>query len=87
MSPQLFLPLAFVALLNFTVPAHAYIDPGTGSIFLQLVLSGGAGLWIAVRQFAKHRKPFNRVWRPRSAATEEAKRNLPTDAPKQSELS
>jgi hypothetical protein len=42
--------LSFVALLLLLArPAHAYIDPTAGSLMLQLVLGGLAGLGIAVR--------------------------------------
>jgi len=30
-------------------PAHAYLDPASGSMLVQLVLGGAAGLAIAVR--------------------------------------
>jgi hypothetical protein len=42
--------LSWVALLLLLAnPAHAYIDPTTGSMVLQLVLGGLAGLGIALR--------------------------------------
>jgi hypothetical protein len=34
-----------------TSSAHAYLDPGTGSIILQLLLGGMAGLALAVRLY------------------------------------
>lgn len=37
--------LGLLTLLIFAPPAHAYIDPGTGSYFLQILLAGiAAGL-------------------------------------------
>lgn len=30
-----------------TSPAHAYLDPGTGSVILQVLLGGAAGLALA----------------------------------------
>src|SRR3990172_11608928 len=36
----LFLSLTFLALAR---PAHAYLDPGTGSYFVQILLAGIAG--------------------------------------------
>ena len=33
----------------FTSPAYAYLDPGTGSIILQVLLGGVAGLALAGR--------------------------------------
>lgn len=38
--------LALVAL-----PAHAYLDPGSGSMFLQLLLGGVAGVALAVKLY------------------------------------
>lgn len=32
-------------------PAHAYIDPGSGSMLLQLLLGGVAGMLLAVKIF------------------------------------
>jgi len=34
-----------------SAPAHAYIDPVTGSIILQAVVGGVAALLVAVRRF------------------------------------
>lgn len=31
----------------------AYIDPGTGSLILQLLLGGMAGLWVAFKLWGK----------------------------------
>ena len=47
-SAQVF-PLAIGALLvgATTSPAYAYLDPGTGSIILQVLLGGVAGLALA----------------------------------------
>ncbi len=42
-------------------PAHAYIDPGTGGLFAQLLLGGVAGaLVIAKLYWAKITGPFRR---------------------------
>lgn len=30
---------------------HAYIDPGSGSMLLQLILGGAAGLFLAIKLF------------------------------------
>jgi len=32
-------------------PAHAYLDPGSGSMFLQLLLGGVAGVALAVKLY------------------------------------
>lgn len=34
---------------SFATPAYAYLDPGTGSMILQLVLGGVAGIAVAGR--------------------------------------
>lgn len=45
------LPVAVSAVLvgAFAGPAHAYLDPGTGSMILQLLLGGVAGAAVAGR--------------------------------------
>jgi hypothetical protein len=45
--------MTFFGLLIFAQPAHAYIDPGTGSMVLQLVLAGLAGVGLALKVFWK----------------------------------
>lgn len=35
---------ALVVMLLVALPAHAYLDPASGSIFLQLLLGGVAGV-------------------------------------------
>jgi hypothetical protein len=44
------LAVAFLALLT-AAPAHAYLDPASGSMIVQLVLGGAAGAAVAVRLF------------------------------------
>ena len=48
--------LALSALLygSFATPAHAYLDPATGSMILQILLGGVAGIAVAGR-FYWHR--------------------------------
>ena len=43
----------FVALVILGAPAlaRAYTDPGAGSMLLQLLLGGAAGVFVAVRMF------------------------------------
>lgn len=38
--------LIFLAVLDPGRPAHAYLDPGTGSIILQMLLGGVAGIMV-----------------------------------------
>ncbi len=35
--------LVLAVVLSFDSPAHAYLDPGTGSMILQILLGGVAG--------------------------------------------
>lgn len=43
--------LLVIALLAFPWSAYAYIDPGAGSMLLQLLLGGVAGLFVFFRIF------------------------------------
>jgi hypothetical protein len=43
--------LAAVSTLIFTGPAWAYLDPGTGSMMLQLLLGGIAGAMVVGRLY------------------------------------
>ena len=43
--------LALLLLLANPLAAHAYIDPGAGSILLQLLLGGVAGAFVFFRLF------------------------------------
>ena len=42
---------AALLLLALSAPASAYLDPGSGSMFLQLLLGGVAGLMLAIKIF------------------------------------
>lgn len=52
--------LVFVSLLLFasTRAAHAYVDPGTGSYVIQLLIAAIAGLAVAVRIYWGRIKGF-----------------------------
>lgn len=39
--------------LAFALPAYAYVDPGAGSLLLQLLLGGVAGLFVFARLLRK----------------------------------
>jgi hypothetical protein len=43
--------VALLLLLGLPALAHAYIDPSAGSVLLQLLLGGIAGLLVAVRLY------------------------------------
>lgn len=42
----------------FTPPAHAYLDPGTGSMLLQLLLGGVAGVLVVGKLYWARVKGF-----------------------------
>lgn len=49
-------------------PAYAYLDPGTGSLILQIILGGVAGLLVAGKLFwARIVDFFGGIFRTRSA--------------------
>ena len=50
----------FCASLLWSAPAHAYLDPGTGSMFLQLLLGGLAGAAVVGRMYWSRFKGFFR---------------------------
>ena len=52
MKIKLLLPIIYFFL---TVNAHAYLDPGTGSMILQLILGGVAAFFATISVF------FNRI--------------------------
>ena len=56
-------PSVFVALALWAFPAHAFVDPGTGSLMLQALLAVGVGALFYVRRvrdFLKRLLRFNR---------------------------
>ena len=44
--------------LTFYRDAYAYIDPGTGSYFLQIIIAGLLGVAFAIKVFWKNIKTF-----------------------------
>ena len=48
----------FFLVSNATGPLHAYLDPGTGSIAIQLILGGMVALLAAVRLYWERLKTF-----------------------------
>ena len=50
-----FLPIVFA---SFPSPAHAYLDPGTGSMILQILLGGVAGVLVVGRLYWHRIKEF-----------------------------
>lgn len=49
---------AILAVLLFPSAAHAYIDPGTGSYFLQILIAGMLGAAFAVKLYWRKIKSF-----------------------------
>jgi hypothetical protein len=43
-------------------PAHAYLDPGTGSILLQLLLGGFAGLVLVIKLYYQNIRQTLKIW-------------------------
>ncbi len=52
------LPLALLVALGAPALAHAYVDPGAGSMLLQLLLGGAAGLFVLFRLFKDKLRGF-----------------------------
>ena len=52
------LMLLIVAVFFLPTPAHAYLDPGTGSYFIQIALAALVGAAFAVRLFWGRIKAF-----------------------------
>lgn len=50
--------LSIWLLLMGTAPAYAYLDPGTGSLLLQILLGGLAGLAAIGKLYWSHIKDF-----------------------------
>lgn len=56
-------------ILLWTTPAYAYLDPATGSVLLQGLLAGIAGLMVVLRLYWNRLKAIFRRWlgRPQPA--------------------
>lgn len=51
--------LLLLAFFLFSIrPAHAYLDPGSGSYILQLLIGGGVGALFAIKTFWGQIKSF-----------------------------
>jgi len=53
-----------VMLILASEPAHAYLDPGSGSMLLQIILGGIAGLVVAGKLFWHQILTFLRIRKP-----------------------
>ena len=58
-------------ILLFAEPAHAYLDPGTGSYFFQMMIAAVVGGLFAVKMFWRRLKAFFTRKRSVSAGEEE----------------
>jgi hypothetical protein len=56
--------LAAVLVAAFERPAHAYLDPGSGSMLMQVLLGGVAGVAVIVKLYWRGLLSFLRI-RPR----------------------
>jgi hypothetical protein len=59
-SPLLRAAIAAAVMLAWSAPAHAYLDPATGSVLLQGLLAGIAGLMVVLRLYWGRLKAFFR---------------------------
>lgn len=48
----------FLVLFCQLSPAYAYIDPGSGSLFLQLLIGGLAGVGVLLKMYWQNFKAF-----------------------------
>ncbi len=54
----LYIGLLLALILPIATPAQAYLDPGTGTMILQIILGGVAGLVVAGRLYWDRLKAF-----------------------------
>jgi hypothetical protein len=58
MNRMILVALFAIGLMPIASPAHAYLDPGTGSMILQIILGGIAGLLVAGKLYWQRVKDF-----------------------------
>lgn len=56
--------VVLLGVFNFAIPAHAYLDAGTGSMLLQLILGGVAGLVVIMKLYWQKFRSFFRKSNP-----------------------
>jgi hypothetical protein len=61
-TPLLRVTVIAAAIFIWSTPAHAYLDPTTGSVILQGLLAGIAGLMVVLRMYRGRVKEFFRRW-------------------------
>ncbi len=57
-SNTLLFVLLFASVLKLDAPAYAYLDPGTGSMLVQLLLGGVAGALVIGKLYWQRLKAF-----------------------------
>ena len=72
-TARLVQPLAFSVIFlaaSSAAPAFAYLDPGTGSMLLQLMLGGVAGAMVIGKLYLRRAQDFFRGFGKRRAPTD-----------------
>jgi len=78
--PRRFVPVVcLLGLLWSSAPAHAYIDPAAGSLLLQAVIAGVAGLLLTLKLFWRRIADFfgSKSSQPQSPAASEPESETP----------
>ncbi len=55
---ELIFGLVLLSAISFASPAHAYLDPGTGSMLVQMLLGGLAGVLVIGKLYWHRVKAF-----------------------------
>ena len=61
--------LVLAVVLSFDSPAHAYLDPGTGSMLLQILLGGVAGALVIGKLYWHRLKQFLGIGQSKDSAS------------------
>ncbi len=69
-SNTLLFALLFASVLRVDAPAYAYLDPGTGSMLVQLLLGGFAGALVIGKLYWQRIKAFFGLHPVQSASRE-----------------
>jgi len=63
-QPRLYALVSLAVLVGGVSPAHAYIDPGTGAMILQVVIATAlGGLYYVIRASKRIRETMTRLFR------------------------
>jgi len=58
MKKNMTITVLMICFVLFSKPAYAYIDPGTGSLFLQILIAGVVGFLFTLKTFGRNIKSF-----------------------------